>query len=814
FLRIGSLLNAGSEGPSQPVAKVSTVDSDHPQQPSRQPAMFHTTPPSTDIRSLSQPRSQPLDAQLGMVQQPLLERVYPASAVEYHSCEPRVVRSQQQPFSVYDNRYWPYQLPQLNASASAFGALEPRPHVANLLANSERNFIPWQRHRRSRACESCHYRKIKCEGEGEGTRCDGCARFNYECTWVPMKKRGPKPKPKSKRTEKLSAARLSQQSSQQSSQQPSTDSNAEAAALTRKGDDDDYDLSSTISAIDQSVGYCERGQLSSSTSSVRLTGSLRDTPEDIMRRFYSAEVSQDTRDTIIYYLDYFYGVCPIFHPATLVRRVVYGEVDPLLIQAMRASAARVITKNTGKYVDVDKAIEDVQQKLLLGLDSPSLDFVRAVVLLASLKGGECKFMSYNSLSCLASSLVTRLGWHTIDLANDKADMSWDDWINTELKRRTFWVAYEIDSYLGLLSDRPMTISESRLYVSAPRSDHTWDDISVLEAANWPARYQTDMPASKVLETGYVLQTFVEGCSLTALTSRINTFLWDAKISFSEHSLAGACIPKLRFLQVPSIVPMQRPTRLASLFEYPRFVELDRMLSSWRENLVRADDMKHLWKPEHCFATFGSLEHRHFIMRIRYFCLYAYSVPLLHILHFANRPSFFGHGAESGKDADSLPSPASSLAAADSIENAAIREMLSSAFSDLLNDGILAYDIVDESWSICLEAVHDIIAFIDRNSDIPLDRCDQVMPFCLFTSMTVLIRQIRRCRKDIEARQESHSKDGIHAAHAELSKNVGALRRLWAMLKGLDLIWRTDGMELLLRTMQVEEVANLISDMSL
>ncbi|KAJ2826375.1 hypothetical protein FBU31_003466, partial [Coemansia sp. 'formosensis'] len=170
-----------------------------------------------------------------------------------------------------------------------------------------------------------------------------------------------------------------------------------------------------------------------------------------------------------------------------------------------------------------------------------------------------------------------------------------------------------------------------------------------------------------------------------------------------------------------------------------------------------------------------------------------------------------------KDTIEQPSAISSLAATDSIENSAIREMLSSAFSDLLNDGILAYDIVDESWDICLEAVHDIIAFIDRNSDIPLDRCDQVMPFCLFTSMTVLIRQIRRCRKDMEARRESHRKDGMREAYGELSRNVTALRRLWTMLKSLDLIWRTDDVELLLRTMQVEEVANtadLISELSL
>ncbi|KAJ2879957.1 hypothetical protein IWW38_006030 [Coemansia aciculifera] len=321
-----------------------------------------------------------------------------------------------------------------------------------------------------------------------------------------------------------------------------------------------------------------------------------------------------------------------------------------------------------------------------------------------------------------------------------------------------------------------------------------------------------MSKSKALETGYLLHTFVEACSLTALTSRVNTFLWDAKIGFSEQPLlAGSCTPDLLFLAVPPVVPMQRPAQLGSLFECSRFAELDQMLGSWRESLVRADDMKHLWKPRHSFATFGSLEHRHFIMRIRYFCLYTYSVPLLHILHFANRPSFFAtKNVDGSKEsslgataADSIETTADSIeTAADSIETAAIREMLSSAFSDLLNDGILAYDIVDESWSICVEAVHDIIAFIDRNSDIPLDRCDQVMPFCLFTSMTVLIRQIRRCRrKDTTTTTTTAAADA--AEQCELSRSASALRRLWAMLKSLDLVWRTAGLEQLLRTMQVD-----------
>ncbi|KAJ2477480.1 hypothetical protein EV174_004606, partial [Coemansia sp. RSA 2320] len=612
------------------------------------------------------------------------------------------------------------------APSSSCGSESPQ--ITKPTEHSNHSFVRWHRHRRLRACQSCHNKKIKCIGDG--AKCNNCNRARLQCAWTPMKKRGPKPK-------------LKAPGGNIAATQPSTDTSF----------------------------------------------------DELMRRFYSDEVPQDTRDAIVYYLDYFYGICPIFHPATLVRRVLDGKVEQILIDAMRASAARIITKHTGRSVDVDKAIEVVQQKLMLDLEAPSLDYVRAVVLLASLNGGECRFMSYNSLSCLAASLVIRLGWHTIDLVI-KSETSWDDWAAAELKRRTFWVVYEIDSYQSLLGDRPMTISESRLHISPPGADCSWDDMAAQQGCCGFSQYQANLPKSEIVRTGYTLHSFVETCNLAALISRINTFLWDVRVDLSGRSGANMYAPSLKYLEPPQAALMQKPEQLKNLFDYPRFAELSRMLVGWRDDLVPADDMKGLWKSEHHFSTFGSLEHRHFIMRIRYFCLYTYSVPVLHILHFANRPSFFAKGASYSSAAD-LPNPALALAAADSIENSVIREMLSAAFSDLLNDGLLAYDIVEESWDICLEAVHDVIAFMDRNSDIPLDRCDQVMPLCLFTSITVLIRQIRRCRSAIETKNMGLSKKPALNPHDELTKNVLALRRLWAMLKDLDLIWRIDGMELLL-----------------
>ncbi|KAJ2374308.1 hypothetical protein IW150_003178, partial [Coemansia sp. RSA 2607] len=421
-------------------------------------------------------------------------------------------------------------------------------------------YIPWKRQRRSRACQNCHTKKVKCEGNG--IKCFNCTRTNAECKWIPMKKRGPKPR------DILPV------------DEPSTSSSATASKSGSAFPGD----SATSSAIP--IPFVKPTSFISEPEILEID-------DETMRRFYSSEVPEETRESVVYYLDYFYGVCPIFHPATLVRRVVNGEVDPLLIDAMRASAARVISKHTGKVIDVDKIISNVQERLLLGLDSPSIDYVQAVVLITSLFGGECKYVSYNSLSCLSASLVTRLGWHTVDLDYDNTDknMSWNNWLLLELKRRTFWVVYENDSYQSMLSDRPMTLSEMRLFVSAPGSDYTWDDVRMPQTEKWPTKFNMAMSKEEILRNGWVLHTFIESCNLTALISRVNTFLWDIKIGTSSKLPADRNAPNIKYLKLSPLALPSTDESIKSLFQYPEFEELHRLICEWRKDLIRAEDMK-------------------------------------------------------------------------------------------------------------------------------------------------------------------------------------------------------------------------------
>ncbi|KAJ2816067.1 hypothetical protein GGI24_005834, partial [Coemansia furcata] len=427
-----------------------------------------------------------------------------------------------------------------------------------------------------------------------------------------------------------------------------------------------------------------------------------DSMQAVLRRFASpAVVASDTREAVECFFDYFYGRMPLFHPASFVRRVVAGAVDPLLLDTMKACTARLVAQRTGRTIDVDALGSSVRRRLLAGLDRPTDDYVRAVVVAAALAGGEAKFMSYNSLTCLASSLVTRLGWHTLDLGRAPV-AQWDTWVQEEERRRTFWAVYQLDCYQALMADRPATVDAERLFIAAPAADAAWDDVTVPRLPTWAATHQPRPPA-----TGAALSyAFVALCNLATLMARTSAFTWDVRVA-----LAGArCAADIRFLAppLPPPPPVARRVPAATLFDYAEFARLHAALEDWERALVPAESMRDA-RPTP-FARFGGPASCRFAMRVRYFCLRCYYTPALLLLHLANRPSFFAPPptknpsaaaaadlittpeppSSSSASASSphspspspLPSPSPSPARSEAPEDAAIRAMLGSAFSGM------------------------------------------------------------------------------------------------------------------------------------
>ncbi|KAJ2664678.1 hypothetical protein IWW48_000624 [Coemansia sp. RSA 1200] len=536
--------------------------------------------------------------------------------------------------------------------------------------------------------------------------------------------------------------------------------------------------------------------------------------KDVLRRFYSDEVSDETRETVTYFFDYCYGICPIFHPASFVYRIVEGKVEKLLLDAMRAFVARIIMRKTGKNFDHDEIIKRIYQSLLLQLNDPSLDYVCAVVIAATMNGGEGDFIMFNSLSCMAVSLVTRLGWSTLDIDIKELPRTWEEWCTLEIKRRVFWLTYTNDCYQSFLGNRPITIGSLSPFVSAPKAEYTWEDITVPQSSGWPCQTNISESNSDIVRNASVAHAFQDGCAIVSIMAKMGIFFWHFKVSLSSASTMNDNALNIRYRQNWSMKPIEIPQPLSNMLECAEFKALHERLARWRDGLVRAEDLKRHWSPSFLFSEFGSHKHRLHIMRVRYFCLYGHFVTAFIILHLSNRPSFFSTPA---CNAAAFKGPPLSTVA--SAEDKALRELLAYAFPGAIHEGFLATDTLKESWDLCVDTVYGYVDFLNKNADIPLERYDHVIPISLFVCITVLIRSVRMCKQKINdlADGVDQERQELVRARKEIIKNIRALRSMWSLLTNLGAVWQVRGMTDLLRIMQVEEMSNtaeLLSDLEL
>ncbi|KAJ2491572.1 hypothetical protein GGI11_009127, partial [Coemansia sp. RSA 2049] len=225
----------------------------------------------------------------------------------------------------------------------------------------------------------------------------------------------------------------------------------------------------------------------------------------------------------------------------------------------------------------------------------------------------------------------------------------------------------------------------------------------------------------IVEKASLSHAFQDLCNVATIAANVNEFLWNFGISLKTTSTSDDLTPNIKYLRRPDKHVLRFKTPVTSAFEFDEFRRLHNAVKDWQDGIIRAEDLKMDIELENQFTEFGSKSHRLCVMRWRYFCLYGYAVSLYFILHLSNRPSFFSKPAEKESD-DQTPNPT-----AENVEDDAIRGLLTGVFSKPMYDNFLAYDVVKDSWDLCLEAVFNYVKFLDRNADIPLERYDQVMP---------------------------------------------------------------------------------------
>ncbi|KAJ2769591.1 hypothetical protein IWQ56_002490, partial [Coemansia nantahalensis] len=210
--------------------------------------------------------------------------------------------------------------------------------------------IPWRRERRSKACLRCHTKKIKCEGEGP--TCEGCKLTGSECQWVEMKKRGPKPKRDRDRAAVAATAAASAEA-----QDPDALVDPPDSAELRPGTPDPLHAAAHAApeppAGAADVAGLANGEAVDSDEDVPAVMTVKTaTMEQALQRFHSDCVPGDLRDAVACFLEHLYPQFPIFHPATLVRRVAFGQIEPLLADALRLCTARIVARQPGLATDV------------------------------------------------------------------------------------------------------------------------------------------------------------------------------------------------------------------------------------------------------------------------------------------------------------------------------------------------------------------------------------------------------------------------------------------------------------------------------
>ncbi|KAJ2040462.1 hypothetical protein GGH92_000652 [Coemansia sp. RSA 2673] len=662
-----------------------------------------------------------------------------------------------------------------------------------------------RRVRCTQACNHCHRRKARCVRNvfADGSvRCDNCLRDNVACEWRKSRRRGPKPRDDDELYPDIETGGSDQARRNGSGPRTVAKSTLSIASLLNVTDDLNADDEYASLSAETKAAAASDSQQADESSDYSAKGSRTLPPchrpaelqppalGNLMEEFLSAQVDEELRESIIAYYTYIYSYCPSLHPSTLLRKVVAGTLCPLLEASLRASTSVFVSRRLGRTIHVDKLFTRIVTAITIRETAPTVDemcaFQLACVGLAAVRGFTC----IDTLKTAVSNLLMQLGWHELDrYDSQRPGLTWDEWVERETKRRVLWIHCRFDSHHSGVAARTPIILQGSVLLSAPCSDAEWDDLSLsllLQGPDSMADSGRTRHKMAVAVMDALSQSFNDHAPYDSFISLVGMMQRNAKAAWVRQKSQATSGAKGKGMAGPQL-----------LGESPLFIKYDAELRDWRSKLVSAESLRDQAVPPQGASFFGDIRQRMFLVRVRYFCINIYALGMGTLLHLANRPSFFTEAEQ-----QFLPTHGESDF---DKETLAITSLLVQKFGPTWCHGLVAHDVEPESWAYCVQCAHDLADSLRKNSDIPLDYVDMVIPFAVFISTTVLLRQIRVCRHvlDVDDTQGLERDQWM----AELKQCLHDACLLWKSLLEMGSVWPIDAIADMLKLMHIDDAVN-------
>ncbi|KAI0222879.1 hypothetical protein L0F63_006315 [Massospora cicadina] len=311
-----------------------------------------------------------------------------------------------------------------------------------------------KRKRLTQACDPCHQKKIRCDGQKP--TCGSCARANNACIYPStVLKRGPR----QGFTERLEC-RLE--------------------AMERKMVAVLDLLNANFTSPQKLDPQPKRAAPTSNPSSVSPYPLDASTPKPSSGLGPFPFLTQELSLNLLkLYFELVHPALPILHPATFFQRYNNNEIPPLLLFSMFSVVSKfsdlpeIRATPRWKQGEMFEAYAVTQ---LVGVSDFSLDYLAALLLLGKSlyqRGKAARGWLYGGMAVRVAHF---LDLHKVDQVDAEGKpQAPESWILAERQRRTWWGCYTIDGYASAATGRPPAAQESSILVSLPKVAEGWED---------------------------------------------------------------------------------------------------------------------------------------------------------------------------------------------------------------------------------------------------------------------------------------------------------------------------------------------------